>query len=84
MTAQLNEVYWFAAYAYYGPEYMELRAHPTQGGNFADDGTPPGLEPIAEYGVLGLGGATGANPAGPPPVLETTWGSIKTIFSVRE
>jgi len=84
VTAELNEVYWFAAYAYYGPGLVELLPHPTQGGFFADDGSPPVLDQIQEYGILGLGGATGANPAGAPPVLETTWGSIKAVFSGNE
>ena len=80
----LAEVYWFAGYAYYGPAVFEIRHHPTQGSDFADDTIPANLDPIPpeKRGTLGLGGATGVNPDpdGPTPTLEQSWGSLKRIF----
>jgi hypothetical protein len=54
-TAQLIEVYWLAAYNYYGGcEGIQLGPHPTQGGNFADDAVPSNIDPIAGYGLFGF------------------------------
>lgn len=81
---QAVPVYWFAAYSYYGPLALELRAHPSQGGNFADDDVPSVLDPIRGYGSLGLNGAKGTAPLGIIPVRETSWGGIKAIFGRDE
>jgi hypothetical protein len=65
-TDPLVEVYWFAAYGY-GPGYtMEVVAHPTQGGQFADDDVPSNIDDIAGYGVFGFETA-GSAPCPPPP-----------------
>ncbi|MEZ4648234.1 MAG: hypothetical protein R3E97_05495 [Candidatus Eisenbacteria bacterium] len=54
-TDDLVEVYWFAAYSEYAqPGRLELGAHPTQGGLFADDSIPGYLDPIAGFGALGF------------------------------
>lgn len=62
---RLKEVYWFAGYAYYGPGTFRIGPHPTQGANFADNAVPSNVDPIFPemMGFLGLGGATGFNPA---------------------
>ena len=61
-TAQAVPVYWIAAYSYYGALQVDLIGHPSQGGNFADDTVPSVLDPIEDFGSLGLNGATGYNP----------------------
>ncbi|MCA9726365.1 MAG: hypothetical protein KC729_01700 [Candidatus Eisenbacteria bacterium] len=53
-TTSLVDVYWFAAYGYDGYT-LSVGAHPTQGGNFADDDVPSTLDPIAGFGVFGFG-----------------------------
>lgn len=55
-TDPLQVVYLFAGYNYVSPQpaLFRLTAHPIQGGNFADDHTPPTLDPIAAYGALGF------------------------------
>ena len=55
-TAKLTPVYWFAGYNYYAPQQgnLSVRAHPTQGGYFADDSIPAILDPIAGFGRLGF------------------------------
>ncbi len=80
-TTQATSVYWIAAYSYYGPLEVELIAHPTQGGKFADDSVPAVLDDIEEYGTLGLNGATGFDPYVPAtPTIETSWGEVKALF----
>lgn len=57
-TGTLIDVYWLAVYAYtsvYGTGSLELRTHPVQGGNFADDSTPADVDPIAAFGTFGFG-----------------------------
>src|SRR5690606_20317434 len=51
-------VYWFAAYAYDG-EALELRVHPTQGGQFADDSIPSEIDKIEGFGIMGFGSNPG-------------------------
>lgn len=57
-TDLLAEVYWFAGYGY-GTESdttsFVLTPHPLHGGQMADDGMPPFVEEVGDYGVLGLG-----------------------------
>jgi hypothetical protein len=54
-TGNLTEVYWFAAYNYYGgAETLALGPHPTQGGNFADDDVPSNIDPITGFGTFGF------------------------------
>ena len=69
VVSQLVELYWFAAYAYYGDQdgSLALAPHPSQGGSFADDSIPSILDPIMGYSTLGLNGTTGETvlPAGP-------------------
>ena len=44
---QLTDVYWLAAYNYYGnPQLLALEPHPSQGAVFADDDVPSNLDPI--------------------------------------
>lgn len=69
-TDLLVEVYWFAAYDYYGTGgSINLGPHPTQGGNFADDDVPSNIDPIAGYGIFGFSepGFTPCPDAGPRP-----------------
>jgi hypothetical protein len=58
-TELLTEAYWFAGYAYseQAPDSITfaLVPHPTQGGVFADDGSPGTEDSIVDFGVLGLG-----------------------------
>lgn len=54
-TGRLQELYWFAAYEYYGPpRQLALRPHPTLGGAFTDDSTPAVEDPIVDYGAFGF------------------------------
>ena len=55
-TTLLTPAYWFAGYNYYSPDAgpFGVIAHPTQGGNFADDSVPAKLDEIAAYGSLGF------------------------------
>jgi hypothetical protein len=56
--SHIADVYWFAVTAIgESPSSLSVTAHPTQGGNFADDSVPSQIEPIAEYGSLGFGQA---------------------------
>jgi hypothetical protein len=56
-TGLLTEVYWFAAYNYYGnPVQFQLAPNPSQGGVFGDDSVPAVLDPIAGYGAMGFDG----------------------------
>lgn len=53
--SNLVDVYWFAAYNYYGnANSFDLAAHPSQGANFADDSVPSELDPIAALGSFGF------------------------------
>jgi hypothetical protein len=65
-TLLLNEVYWFWGYAYYPHGTFDLIPHPTLGGNFYDDGEPPWVEPIFDYGRFGFG-VPGYAPCFPSP-----------------
>jgi len=82
--AELTEVYWFAAYAYYEAGLINLSEDPVQGGDFADDSIPPSLTEIAGFGSAGLGGATGLNPETVLPVIDQSWGNVKHLFSDGE
>ncbi|MEZ4650542.1 MAG: hypothetical protein R3E97_17505 [Candidatus Eisenbacteria bacterium] len=54
-TGTLVDVYWAAAYNYYGnPQTLDLVAHPSQGAMFADDDVPSNLDPIAALGSFGF------------------------------
>lgn len=54
-TTSLVDIYWAAAYNYYGnPTTLDLTPHPTQGANFADDDVPSNLDPIAALGSFGF------------------------------
>ena len=57
-TAQTDpvvDIYWMAAYDYYGlPSTLDLVPHPTQGAFFADDSVPSILDPIAGLGRFGF------------------------------
>lgn len=79
---QAIPVYWFAGAAYYGPTTVSIVANPSQGLNFADGSVPAILDaiPTGNLGTLGLNGATGTNPFGPVPTVESSWGQIKSIF----
>jgi len=69
-TSNLTEVYWFAAYNYYGnPELFGLGPHPTQLGNFADDDVPSNIDPILGYGAIGFNapGSVACPGTGPVP-----------------
>jgi hypothetical protein len=54
-TSTLTDVYWVAAYNYYGnPNTLDLIPHPSQGAFFADDSVPSVLDPIAALGSFGF------------------------------
>jgi hypothetical protein len=54
-TSFLTDVYWFAAYDYYGvPDSFCLIPNPAQGADFADDDIPANLDPIAGLGCFGF------------------------------
>lgn len=54
-TANVFQVYWGAAYDYYGTgASICLTPHPSQGAVFADDAVPANLDPIAALGCLGF------------------------------
>jgi hypothetical protein len=60
-TALMNEVYWFAGYAYGGPsgtdvQYFCTTAPSGTAAMFVDDAPTPNFDPIAGYGCLGFGG----------------------------
>lgn len=62
-TSQLVQVYVFAGYEYYGnATTFDLIPNPNGGGFFADDAVPANLDPIAAYGSIGFGGASGSVP----------------------
>jgi hypothetical protein len=66
-TGTLVDVYWAAAYNYYGnPQSLDLVAHPSQGATFADDDVPSNLDPIAALGSFGF--STAGNVPCPPDV----------------
>lgn len=64
-TSRLQEVYWFAGYAYEGvtDATWGLRAKSNTDNFFVDDSHPAKTDRIAGFGRLGLGGTVGANPA---------------------
>ena len=54
-TGTLLDVYWVAAYNYYGTATsINLGGHPTQGSDFADDSIPSILDPVAAHGSFGF------------------------------
>ena len=63
-TSLLQEVYWFAGYAYgcAGGAVFSLRAKDREDHAFVDDSQPPLQDYIAGFGDLGLGGAIGFYP----------------------
>lgn len=77
---KLQEVYWFAGYAYGGEATFALGPHRIQGGFFADSQLPAELDPIEQYGTVGAGGAAGVIPDRWTATDKRTWGKIKTIF----
>ena len=65
-TSRLQEIWWFAGYSYSGAQEATFAVEVLEGegnGSFVDDSFPSHLDEIAGFGVLGLGGATGYNPA---------------------
>lgn len=66
LTRSIDEVYWFACYAYDGNTF-QLTPHPDPGlgGQFADDSLPLSeRDDIESYGMLGFGSRSGFNPCG--------------------
>ncbi|MCA9759148.1 MAG: hypothetical protein KDA27_25365 [Candidatus Eisenbacteria bacterium] len=64
-TGTFTDVYWMAAYDYYGtPSAIQVVPHPTQGAFFADDDVPSNLDPIAVLGSFGffIDGSAGCKP----------------------
>lgn len=65
-TSHLQELYWFAGYAYSAPpgdRSFEIIAPPGWWGwTWGDDATPPNEDPVACAGRLGFGGTVGYNP----------------------
>jgi hypothetical protein len=57
-TNLITDVYWVAAYTYYGsdtnPQAIVLGEFPGQGANFADDDIPANVDPIAGLGAFGF------------------------------
>jgi hypothetical protein len=54
-TSTLLDIYWGAAYSYYGnPTTIDMGVHPTQPAEFADDSIPAVTDPIAAFGSLGF------------------------------
>lgn len=78
-TAPVQELYWFACYAY-APTTLRLIDHPTQGAMVADDATPSAIRPIVGFGVGGLAGADGYRPDDPTPAETSTWGMVKARY----
>jgi hypothetical protein len=54
-TSQLIDIYWVAAYSYYGGGILGLGINPSQGADFADDSIPSVLDPIEGFGSFGFG-----------------------------
>lgn len=55
-TGMLEQVYWLAiGVEDVGLSSVELIAHPMQGASFADDTIPARLDPITDFGSLGIG-----------------------------
>jgi hypothetical protein len=66
-TSHLLDIYWAAAYDYYGnASTLDLGMHPSQGADFADDSIPSVLDPIAAFGSFGF--STDGNVPCPPDV----------------
>jgi hypothetical protein len=89
-TSRLQEVWWFAGYSYgeATDATFALMAESSLGGGqnvyFVDDSIPQQLDLIADFGVLGLGGATGHNPRPEvTPVEKTSWSRIKATYGPR-
>jgi hypothetical protein len=68
-TSTILDIYWAAAYNYYGnAQTLDLGVHPTQGADFADDSIPSVLDPIAFFGSFGF--ATAGTLPCPPDVAD--------------
>ncbi|MEZ4647972.1 MAG: hypothetical protein R3E97_04155 [Candidatus Eisenbacteria bacterium] len=82
--ARAIRLYWFAAYSYYGPAQISLTAFPgEQFPLFADDSVPSALDsvPRSHRGRVGLNGANGYVPWWDvPPIVEASWGGVKSRF----
>jgi hypothetical protein len=81
-TSWLQEVYWFAGYAYDGAvdATWTLKIKDANDKFFVDDSSPKIKDPIFGFGKLGLGGAAGENPTPALPTEETSWGRIKADY----
>ena len=68
-TSQLVDIYWVAAYNYYGnPATLDLGLNPSQGADFADDSIPSVLDPIEGFGSFGFS-TDGSVPCPTAPVV---------------
>jgi hypothetical protein len=85
-TSLLQELYWFAGYAYGPATFATAETYlPQQPTTFADDSIPPQLDTPAGLGVLGFRGVIGWNPVPnpglpPSPIERTGWGQVKQHY----
>ncbi len=82
-TSRLQEIWWFAGYAYAGVSDATFAVEVAAGNAyFADDSNPRKEDTIQGFGILGLGGTTGSNPEPLPPlpVEAASWGRIKATY----
>lgn len=83
-TSLLQEIWWFAGYAYAGATDATFAVQALEGSEFFnDDSVPAVLDDITGFGTLGLGGTTGFSPDFPVPVEPTSWGRIKAIYGKK-
>lgn len=81
-TSRLQEIYWFAGYAYDGAvdATWTLRAKSATDFSFVDDSAPPKTDRIEGFGKLGLGGTAGVNIPPVSPTEEISWGRVKATY----
>jgi len=83
-TGLITDVYWFAAYNYYGnPQSFDLTAHPSQGSSFADDSVPAELDDIAGLGSFGFDGGASNLPCpgeAPGACCDPATGDCTIVF----
>jgi hypothetical protein len=70
-TSLLQELYWFAGYAYEGESDVTfaLREKESFDDVFVDDSIPTNMDLIRGFGILGLGGTIGSNPTPGGPAI---------------
>ncbi|MCC7142593.1 MAG: S8 family peptidase [Candidatus Eisenbacteria bacterium] len=84
LTTTLCEIAWFTAYT--GTEIgatFGLAPHPTQGGHFSDNSEPPLLDPVRDYGAIGINtlghrALPWDEVASPPDNSATLWAYLRS------